>query len=358
MGVRWEQLPVQEGKELERSRQRGGELPGGRIVDGRVEFGDREFLEQDRVMDHDVAQFWQETEAMWRAKIGEETARAATQEEERGGLLGGMTWSNQGGVLANITQGLERFVEEAARRVAAGGEAGPPYPEPPDCNPKEYRDKVQGFVSGSLHLEKHVRAWEELDPPVDPEVLDWVRHQYEVRVGPEGRDIQKRNGLLAREHWEDHQRLVLKLLKQGSWEIVEAGSTDNVLPMNLAEKLGADPPWRLILNAIDLNDKITCRWKIRYEGIHTLAMTMTQGCWGFTLDLKDGYYALHLRETCRGLFGAKLRFSKERIAELEAMGVDTSQGVLQADGTVELTMRPRGLVMGFTNTHEQLCSVH
>ena len=350
-GVQWEPRPAE-------GQGHSGlqELPEGTVVAGRVEFGDRETLwrelagEGGQTDEHGVAEFWEQEERIWEAKIEEETARAAAPGPEQGGLLGGADWGNKDGLLAHITTGLREFVAAAEERVRVGAPSGPDYPVPPECNPPKYRDRVQEFESGSLHHEQHVRAWEQLDPPADPEVLDWVRNQYEVRVGPEGKGIRKKNGQVARAHWDDHQTLVLKLLRQGSWEVVPAGSTANILPMNLADKPGAEPPWRIINNAMDLNEQIPCKWPIRYEGVQTLSMVLTPGCWGFTMDLKDGYYALWLRAESRRLFGAELKFSKENIEILEAAGVDTSMGVLQVDGTVELTMQPRGLVMGFCNS--------
>ena len=70
---------------------------------------------------------------------------------------------------------------------------------------------------------------------------------YEVKIEDEGRGIKKRNGAVARANAEDLSLLLYQLLEQGSWEAVRVGSTVNIIPLNLAPKPGAKPPWRLIV---------------------------------------------------------------------------------------------------------------
>ena len=59
---------------------------------------------------------------------------------------------------------------------------------------------------------------------------------------------------------------IIQLLEQGSWEAVKVGSTVNIIPLNLAPKPGAKPPWRLIVNAIEVNEHVVGKWPCRYEG--------------------------------------------------------------------------------------------
>ena len=122
---------------------------------------------------------------------------------------------------------------------------------------------------------------------------------YEVKIEDEGRGIKKRNGAVARANAEDLSLLLYQLLEQGSWEAVKVGSTVNIIPLNLAPKQGAKPPWRLIVNAIEVNEHVVGKWPCRYEGLQTLPMVVSEGCSGLAMDLKDGYYACWLQEESR-----------------------------------------------------------
>ena len=159
-------------------------------------------------------------------------------------------------------------------------------------------------------MEEYRKAWRALVPRPHSEVLRWVDSMFEVKV-QDMEPIRKRNGAVARENSEALAVLIMGLLEQGSWEVVNKGSTVNVIPLNLAPKPGAEPPWRLICNAIEVNKCAVGAWPVRYEGVHTLPMVLEDGAYGFTLDLKDGYYAMWLQEASRGVFGGEVVFSKE-----------------------------------------------
>ena len=125
---------------------------------------------------------------------------------------------------------------------------GPSY-----CTPEENSSQFQDpapFRPGGIH--EKVDAWEKLDPPMDKEVLHWIREGYTVFQSPETTGIRCCNGKLARKNPEALKELIFKRLKEGSWESTTAEWIINILPANLAAKPTAQPPWRLIINGIPI----------------------------------------------------------------------------------------------------------
>ena len=72
--------------------------------------------------------------------------------------------------------------------------------------------------------------------------------------------------------------------RENSWE--GASKVVNVRPLNLVDKPTADPPFRLVVNGIPMNEHYNT-WRIRYEGVKTVPLAVTRGCWLFSIDLAD-----------------------------------------------------------------------
>jgi uncharacterized protein YidB (DUF937 family) len=161
------------------------------------------------------------------------------------------------------------------------------------------RHKEQVFVAGGLH--GFVEEWRAAG--ADEEVLAWLSEGYHIKVGLPDLDsglevggwqgISKRNGTVARENLEDFQVVVLQVLKKRAWEVVNESEVVNKLPMNLAPKPSKLPPWRLILNCMELNEYIAL-WSVRYETLRTVPLVVKLGDWLFSIDFTDAYYQLLL----------------------------------------------------------------
>ena len=322
----------------------------GRVVDGRVEFGEVEDL---LFEDEEQRDQWREYEqALWEMKRVEALGSSLAEDcegHETGGLEGGHELAMMGRLLESVTPELRGLLADAQQRLADGLPSGPDFSEPPDCNPPEFKNKKQEFVPGAIHMEKHRQAWHALRPEPPKEVLRWVDNMYEIKVEEGGRGIRKQNGKVARMNSADLAKVMFALLEQGSWEVVQEGSTVNVIPLNLAPKPSASPPWRLIVNAIELNKHAVGKWPVKYEGLYTLPMVVDEGQFGFSLDLKDGYYGVFLQEASRGLCGAQLEFEQAQVDRLQELGCleGIEVKVLQS-GKVRLSVQPKGLPMGYT----------
>jgi hypothetical protein len=88
-----------------------------------------------------------------------------------------------------------------------------------------------------------------------------------------------------------------------------------LVPVNLVDKPSAQPPFRLVVNAREMN-KAYKVWRTRYEGVHTVPLTVKPKDWLFSVDLYSGYDAILLQPKSRQLYGVKVVFSKENMALL------------------------------------------
>ena len=218
------------------------------------------------------------------------------------------------------------------------------------------RQEAQVFTAGNLH--GFVEEWRQAG--ADEEVLGWLKHGYHIKLGAPPEDsgleldgwkgIHKRNGGVARENVDNFRVVVMNGLKKHAWEVVLDDSVVNRLPMNLAPKAGKEPPWRLILNAMELNEYVPL-WSVRYETLKTVPLVVAQGDWLFSIDFTDAYYQLLLDAASQKLVGASIEFTQAQMLELEAAGL-LPEGLVwdrQAE-LVEVAVRPRGLPMGFRNS--------
>ena len=69
---------------------------------------------------------------------------------------------------------------------------------------------------------------------------------------------------------------MLKRLREKSYETTDW--MKNVVPLNLAEKSSAEPPFRRVVNGKPLNEAYET-WRVKYEGIHTVPLTVKQDDW-------------------------------------------------------------------------------
>ena len=225
--------------------------------------------------------------------------------------------------------------------------SGPPYTQPED-NPKEFKGLKQEFVPGRPH--ECFAAWEKMRPACDKEVLAWIRDMYEVKEHEEALGLTCKNGKEARSNPEALQTILIKRLRERSYEFAKEG-VKNLVPVNLVEKLSASPPWRLVVNAREMN-KAYKVWRTKYEGVHTVPLTVKKRDWLFSVDLYSGYDAILLQPKSRQLYGVKVVFSKENIELLRAEGLVEEAAVLREfkDGSVEVLLQPRTLVQGWVNS--------
>ena len=218
------------------------------------------------------------------------------------------------------------------------------------------RHEAQVFKAGQLH--QFVEQWREAG--ADDEVLSWLIHGYHItiRAPPvdSGREvdgwqgIRRRNGAVAREHPEDLQLVVLEVLKKEAWEVVLEKDVVNELPLNLTPKPGKEPPWRLILNCIELNEYVPL-WSVRYETLRTVPLVVEKDDWVFSIDFTDAYYQLHLDDLSKRLVGAAVEFTQEQVRELRKAGLLPPEFEWdRAATTVRVRVRPKGLPMGFRNS--------
>ena len=250
---------------------------------------------------------------------------------------------------------MQRRIEDAVRSIKI--EYSPQ--ETTHCSNPVWaleRHNTQVFEAGKLH--SYLQQWKEAG--ADSEVLSWLEFGYHIKLSepsaesdklPGGwKGIHKRNGGTAREHDEDFRVVVMEVLMKKAWEVVMKAEVLNVLPMNLAPKPGKSPPWRLILNCMELNEFIRL-WSVRYETLRTVPLVVSQGDWIFSIDFTDAYYQLLLDSESQSLVGAKIEVTQAQIQELLAQGLLPAEFVWDKEAElVEIHVRPRGLPMGFKNS--------
>ena len=143
--------------------------------------------------------------------------------------------------------------------------------------------------------------------------------------------------------------IMLKKLREKVYELAGPEDVDNILPANLVDKPTADPPYRLTQTVCAVNDEMS-PWRVRYEGCHTVPLTVKEGDWLFNLDLKSGYDQVLLQESSRRLFGMKVYMNTEQLGELEKEGLldavtaHYAVGPRDKAGGAWVTVRPRVLV--------------
>ena len=284
----------------------------------------------------------QEFEARrWDALV-EQHQRAAVEGEEPGNLESGGDCAPQQGVLSDV---LTESWRELASVKDCDLPSGPATMTPAD-NPEKYKDIKDAFEPGLIH--KHAEAWAEMDPAPDSEVLHWVRHMYKVQVHEGATGLECTNGKVARQNMEALSAIMKKRLRERSWEATTF--VINVVPLNLVDKPTADPPFRMVVNGIPLNEHYVT-WRIRYEGVKTIPLTVKHRSWIFSVDLESGYDALLLDEDSRKLFGAKIWITRKDFDELVAEGILTEEHVKRRKkGKVEVLVQACTLVQGWTNS--------
>ena len=197
--------------------------------------------------------------------------------EEQGGLVSGRQWAPPDNLLRGVRS-------EVLALVGRDVPAGPVYPTAED-NPPEFKGRKQTFIPGYIH--EKVDEWRRLEPKVDEEVMAWVEQQYEVQVHPAATGLRCRNGKVARENDGAVRALLMKRLKEGSWETSSSEEIINIVPINLAEKPGAEIPWRWLINGMPVNEAYQ-KWKVRYEGVHTLPLVLEPNDYMICIDLNSG----------------------------------------------------------------------
>lgn len=301
--------------------------------EGHMMMGDRQAPIQDGMMDEGGE------EEAW-AELIDRHQREAIDGEEPGGLI-------QGEELAPQTE-LMREVWKGVKLDSVAGElpSGPKYTTAED-NAQVYKDMKQCFKSGELH--EKMEEWLRWEPTPDSEVLSWVEKGYPVQEHEAALGLNCGNGKVARQNPEALQILMTKRLREGSYETTR--TVKNVVPVNLVDKPTADPAFRVTLNGRPVNEAYGA-WKIRYEGLKTVPLTVKHMDWLFTLDLFSGYDALLLTPESRGLFGVKIRFTEEQVRVLKEEGLICEGCVVKTfkDGSMEVLMQPRALVQGWKNS--------
>ena len=194
----------------------------------------------------------------------DEHQKLAIEGAEPGGLVSGADMAPLGTVLRENWRAL---VEEGVEVPS-----GPPHTQPED-NPPEFQGLKQEFVPGRPH--ECYAEWEKMKPACDTEVLAWIRDMYEVQEHEDALGLVCKNGKEARANPEALQTILIKRLRERSYEFAKDG-VKNLVPVNLVEKLSATPPWRLVVNAREMNMAYKV-WRTKYEGIHTVPLTVKQG---------------------------------------------------------------------------------
>ena len=226
--------------------------------------------------------------------------------------------------------------------------------------PEWLRCKKSVFVAGGMVIKPGMyERWKAAG--ADAEILSWIKQGgYEVRVSDDGaRGIFKKNGKIARENGTDLAVLVCELVLKETWEIVseqELRQNGNILPMNLAPKPSKSPPWRIICNAIELNQFIKT-WRVRYESLKSLGVMLkerregVEAQWAFSIDLEDAYYSMLLKEgSTRSLFGSKVFMPAELLCKLKEAGFLPKELEVSEGKGQDVCIQPQGLPMGFTNS--------
>lgn len=277
--------------------------------------------------------------AAWEDAI-DAAQRHAVEGEEPGGLVAVTAgWAPP----SELLREAGRVLESVAKL-----EAGPTYSTAED-NPPEFKSRAQDFVPGLIH--HRAAAWHAMDPRPDAEVLAWVDRMYEVQEHPSAVGLSRRNGAMARKNPDALQDIVMKRLREGSYEFAPEPVT-NILSLNLVDKPGASPPFRLIVDPSgDFNDSYNT-WKVRYEGTHTVPLTVKEGDWLLTLDLNSGYDACLMQPRSRNLFGFRVRFSATNLRCLRSEGLlqEAAIETAHSDGSATVILRHVTLVQGWKNS--------
>ena len=287
-------------------------------------------------------QAWSEAQGQreeWRQLI-EDHQRRAVDGDEPGGLVTGAH--------AHPSQHLLREWWRAQLQMVEGIiPSGPQYTTAED-NAPEFKSTEKGVKPGKLH--GRYEAWLQLDPTPDAEVLAWVPDMYVVKQHPDAMGLRCQNGRGARDNDEALQTILIKRLREESYEFAVEGVI-NVVPVNLVPKPGATPPHRLVVVGSVINDSYE-KWRVTYESLKTVALTTEEGDWLFSIDLDSGYDALLMTPESRKLFGVLVIFSKENVALLKQEGLWQEAAVQQTfgDGSVEVLLQQRTLVQGWRNS--------
>ena len=137
-------------------------------------------------------------------------------------------------------------------------------------------------------------------------MLACIRDMYEVKEHEEALGLACKNGKEARSNPEALQKILIKRLREQSYEFAK-DAVKTLVPVNLVDKLSASPPWRLVVNAREMNNAYKV-WRTRYEGVHTVPLTVKKRDWIFSVDLCSGYDAILLQPKSR--HGVKVVFFK------------------------------------------------
>jgi hypothetical protein len=303
----------------------------------------------------------EQVSAEWTGAATRATA-AAVDGEEPGGL---MDDSLRVVPATSPFARLDRCAVEGLREaMAAGAEAlpaGPQY-ETPESNPPGWRENVEKFDTHRWH--SRVAEWEQMDPRPDALILDVQRNGCGVQwLKPVVQEKEPRNGVCGRENPAAMIHYVLKGVREGAYRVRRKEEVHAVLPFNLAPKPSADPPWRLIQNAMLLNDLYE-RWRVKFESCKTIPLVVEQGWYCFTLDLRAGYHHVRLTEELARMCGGKVWLSAADFSSLGAEGLipegvcwnEQQGGWLYVTAEV-LTFGLAHSVPVFTKITRQMCRV-
>ena len=120
-----------------------------------------------------------------------------------------------------------------------------------------------------------------------PIVVDEKRDELvEQEMGHSFTGTNKRNGMTARNNPEDFRTIAMDVLKSGAWEAVLASQIGNKLPLNMTDKPGKDPPWRLLLKRMPFNPSVPL-WSARYEAPRTVPLIVDKDDWLFSIDFTN-----------------------------------------------------------------------
>ena len=263
--------------------------------------------------------------AATQAQVSAEWAQAAKQAtatavdgEEPGGLMDVPLRAPEISPFARLDP---KALEGLRQAVAAGPDSlpgGPAY-ETPESNPPGWRENVEQFDTHRWHSK--VAEWEAMDPRPDGLILDVQRNGCGVQwLEPVVQDKEPRNGGCAREHPAAMVHYVLKGVREGAYRARRREEVDAVLPFNLAPKPSADPPWRLIQNAMVLNDLYE-KWRVKFESCKTIPLVVEPGWYCFTLDLRAGYHHVRLTEELARMCGGKIWLTAAEFTALSEEGL-------------------------------------
>ena len=162
------------------------------------------------------------------------------------------------------------------------------------------------FVAGKLH--DYADEWKKAG--VDADVISWLQNGVpivvdekraelvEQEMGHSFTGVNKRNGMTVRNNPEDFRTIVMDVPKSGAWEAVLPSHIRNTLPLNMTDKPGKDPPWRLLLDCMPF-DPFVPLWSVSYETLRAVPLIVDKGAWLFSIDFTNYYYQLFFREDAR-----------------------------------------------------------